>query len=217
MSQEAEIEPHRSSPQRTGAPIIWWALGGAWLGLFALDSALTGSGLGPSGRLDGQLSIALILLGPLLPSLFFDADGREYSSKGMWTAARRHWSGVVGILLMLSGVGLLVANLVLEPETVRPSDWAFAVVAFLLMPPISIFRITGPRARFRFGALIALGVVAAVLIGGGLLYGSRLQWAYAQLNFLMIGAIAVLALLAFGVLRLMDWMIARSERSADQR
>ncbi|MEZ5959711.1 MAG: hypothetical protein R3C30_04690 [Hyphomonadaceae bacterium] len=215
MAHEAEVEPHKSSPQRTGAPIIWWALVGAWLGLFALDSALTGGGVGPSGSWM-QLSIALILLGPFLPSLFFDADGQEFSPKGMWTAARRHWSGVVGIFLLLSGVGLMVANLVLEPETVRPSDWAFAVV-FLLMPLISIFGITGPRVRFRFGALIAIGVVAAVLIGGSFLYGSRLQWAYAQLNFLLLGGIAVLALLAFGVLRLMDWMIARSERSANHR
>ena len=215
MAQEAEAEPHKSSPQRTGAPIIWWGLVGAWLGLFALDSALTGGGVGPSGGWM-QLSIALISLGPFLPSLFFDADGQEFSSKGMWAAARRHWSGVVGILLMLSGVGLLAANLVLEPETVRPSGWAFAGV-FLLMPLLSILGVTGPRARFRFGAVIAIGVVAAVLIGGSFVYGSRLQWAYAQLNFLVMAGIAVFALLAFGVLRLMDWMIARSERSADQR
>jgi uncharacterized membrane protein (UPF0136 family) len=62
---------------------------------------------------------------------------------------------------------------------------------------------------------VTVSIVAAVLIGGSLLYGSRLQWAYAQLYFLMLAAIAVLALLAFGVLRLMDWMIARSERRPD--
>lgn len=213
MLQEEEVERQKSSPQRMGMPIIWWALMGAWLGLFALDSALTGGGVGPSGSWM-QLSIALILLGPFLPSLFFDENGREFSSAGMWTAARRHWSGVVGLLLMLSGVGLMVANLALQPETVRPSDWAFAVV-FLILPLISIFGITGPRARFRLGALITIGVVAFLLIGGNFLYGSRLQWAYAQLNLLMMGTIAVLALLAFGVLRLMDWMIARSERRAD--
>jgi hypothetical protein len=43
-------------------------------------------------------------------------------------------------------------------------------------------------------------------------YGTRLQWAYAQLDFLILLAVAALAMLAFGVLRLMDSMIARSER-----
>lgn len=144
MEQQEEADQQMPLPRRVGAPIIWWALVGTWLGLFVLDSALTGGGYGPSGSWM-QLSIALILLGPFLPSLFFDENGQEFSATGMWAAARRHWSGVVGMLLMLSGVGLMVANLVLAPDTLRPSDWAFAVV-FLLVPLISILGVTGPRA-----------------------------------------------------------------------
>jgi hypothetical protein len=210
MTQQTESQQPAAPPRRVAAPIIWWVLVGAWLGLFALDSALTGGGDGPSGSWM-QLSTALILLGPFLPQLFFDENGSEYAAKGMWSAARMHWSGVIGLLLMLAGVGLMVTNLVLAPETVRPADWAFAVV-FLIMPLVSIMGATGPRVRSLVGALVTISVVAAVLIGGSVFYGSRLQWAYAQLDFLMLSAVAVLAMLAFGVLRFIDWMIARSER-----
>jgi hypothetical protein len=110
MTEHSEPQQPVAPPRRVGAPIVSWVLVGAWLGLFALDSALSGGGYGPAGSWM-QFGIVLILLGPLLPQLFFDEDGHEYAAKGMWSAARKHWSGVTGLLLMLAGVGLMVANL----------------------------------------------------------------------------------------------------------
>ena len=158
-----------------------------------------------------QLGIALVLLGQFLPSLFFDEDGQEHGSKGLWSAAQRHWSGVIGLVLVVLGTGLILANVVMAPDTLRPSDWALAVF-FLIMPALALTGINGPNARLPLGVLVAIVAIAAVLFGGSVLYGSRLQWAYAQLHFLMIGIVAILAAIGFGVLRLMDWMIARSER-----
>lgn len=154
------------------------------------------------------LSMGLILIGLCLPLMFFDEDGQDYAAKGIWSAARRHWSGIVGLLLILAGISLIVANLVMAQDTLRPLDWMF-----LLMPLGSLTEIIGPRVRFPIGAPAAILVAAAILFGGNAFYGARLQWAYAQLNFLMLGFFAIIAAIGFGVLKLMDWMIERSERS----
>lgn len=209
MAQAAEPENQSPSARRSDSPIWWWALTGAWVGLFALDRALTGGGRGPFGSWM-NISIGLILLGPYLPSLFYDADGQEYVRKGMWSAAKKHWSGVVGLLLMVVGVGLIVANMATAPDTLRPLDWGFAV-ACLLMPVAALVGVNGPRVRFPIGELVAILVVVGVLFGGSILYGSRLQWAYAQLDALIFEIIGLLVAMGFGVLRFMDWMIARSE------
>jgi len=214
MLDEAEAKSP-SATQRRAPPIWWWALFGAWVGLCSLDSALSGGAL-RSWVLGGiRVSAGVIFLGAYLPRLFFDAEGREFAAKGIVSAARRHWSGVVGLLLMFAGAGLVVASVAAAWQTLRPLDWAYAVV-FILMFAACIAGVNGPRARLPIGAPISIAVVAAILIGGSAVYGDRLQWAYAQFDALMLAGFvllaAVLAAVGLGVLRFMDWMIARSER-----
>ncbi|MGE0740640.1 MAG: hypothetical protein AB7O98_04795 [Hyphomonadaceae bacterium] len=126
-------------------------MAGVSFGLFALDGALTGGTFGAAGGWI-RVGIAMILLGPFVPSIFFDETGQEFSSSGMWSAARRHWSGVVGLVLMISGVGLIVMNIVLAPDTIRASDWAFAVV-FVLLPILPMFGLAGPSVGLRLGPI----------------------------------------------------------------
>lgn len=213
MSQHEEADRPMPVNRQGNLPIIWWALIGAWLALLALERAFTDASSGQSENWM-QLSTALILAGLCLPPLFFDDYGEEYSAKALWTAAQRHWSGVAGILLMFSGVALLVANIAFASETIRPSDWSSAI-PFLFLPLLLIPIFSRPRVGVRVGALVTVGSVAGVLTGARLLYGVRLQWADVQSDLVMLASIAAFALLAFGVLRLMDWMIKRSERRAN--
>jgi hypothetical protein len=212
MLDVAEAKPP-SVTQRRGAPIWWWALFGAWVGLCALDSALSGDASLGSWVLGGiQVGSGLIYLGAYLPRLFFDAEGREFGAKGMVSVARRHWSGAVGLLLMFAGAGLVLASMVAAPQTLRPLDWAYTVV-FVLLFAACIVGANGARAHFLIGAPISIAVAATILIAGSAVYGDRLQWAYPQFYALIFGGFVLLAAAGVGVLRFIDWMIARSERS----
>jgi hypothetical protein len=146
--------------------------------------------------------------------LFFDSEGRAYGERGLIAAARQHWSGLVGLAFVAVGIAMLGVNVVMAPNDLASSFWnlysLYGVVVGAAL--LGGRRVLGPRLKLIPGAAVALAGALLVFMLANAAFGADLQWARVQFQALSSVSLALVMAAGLGVLAVMDWMIARSER-----
>lgn len=184
---------------------------GLLFGLMALDGAMESA---PSSW--GLLPVAgaLWVVGNFLPVILFEDGWKTYADGGLRSAVQRHWSGVVGLALVVVARGLAVASVWNTDGPASPAFWGITILA--LAEPV--LRWLWPRPQFGSWADVAIiAAIALCVIGfGQLVWGDSLDWSGPKTRALDLagGYLLVGAFLGFWLvtLKIMDWLIARSER-----